>query len=919
MSKAHPSSLRKGEEFRFSFSFAEKILFGKLTLQQKKCFVAFKTIIKFTTHKLEILQNSETKLKTYHLKTVFLWACETIEAQEWETSQGWANCLLYLIDQLIICLNKMTLPSYFIPENDLFDEVRTSDLIDELSDEIKRVRQNPLITAAEMLDSIASAIHFYSSPTSSVQPLSVSCYTVSCGKLLLPNIGRHNSPQSADSDYDKEFKFLVSILVSLHSTGFNGDSCTILAPIASWYMTNKEEMFPEGMTLHSLLFLNEDHGFEIRALQRIVNILRETHTSDTIIHQIFKMLVQKADTLHWLFFSALVMMHANEYDAARALLARFQNDPKLKYCPSINISKIMSEMGYKKIFNNTTMNIIQEHDNSYKFVDLFVSSEVFLNFLLSKCYQTLAMETSLHLQLDRIKNCVKKNSKLLLDHLLVEEVAQMCRHIETLSEIDKSTLILIRHRLDEHIISKRKKQKVVQREWKQYCTDYFRPIHSVINCKIDELNGDKSPHMFRRALFSLIRKIGTLRKCNHTKSEINDICIGIQKSFEDADIFKPLHSNIEKHIHVSFNPKRDTRLYEFMTLKPNPNVPSLKKLMLDAMRFAGFDVSRPGTEVHISREEFNRKMSLLAGLQYVFDNKTPALRNVYTSEASVIEMHRKLATNMSLKIFLGLIAGCIELCLALNVVDLSKVCVSDNDNSWFANLMHTLDVQPAAFHCSLEPYLPCNAALKDMLHFLARKNLPDGDFIMYLLEGLHLNSFVGQMLLSSDRKTIADMIYICQMQIFLCQHVLAIPILEQVISLESANPTSTVIWPEELDILVDDNVRSEIRKSRGECIVVPSVVYALYLLAGIHGSLHNKDAYKQTMETFERVCEYLGTSSMISKRLLKYARDLDENGVIRQNGGGGCTQATKIEGGYKRKRKRRGSGNTARRKRKRNN
>ena len=51
--KPHEMSKRRRTEFRFSFSEAERILFGTLTCDQRKCFVAFKALIKYGIYELE--------------------------------------------------------------------------------------------------------------------------------------------------------------------------------------------------------------------------------------------------------------------------------------------------------------------------------------------------------------------------------------------------------------------------------------------------------------------------------------------------------------------------------------------------------------------------------------------------------------------------------------------------------------------------------------------------------------------------------------------------------------------------------------------------------------------------------------------------------------------------------------------------
>ena len=70
--KPHELSKLKEFEFRFSFSEAELILFKTLTCDQRKCFIAFKALIKSNIYKLEHRTREEIKLSSYCLKTIFL-------------------------------------------------------------------------------------------------------------------------------------------------------------------------------------------------------------------------------------------------------------------------------------------------------------------------------------------------------------------------------------------------------------------------------------------------------------------------------------------------------------------------------------------------------------------------------------------------------------------------------------------------------------------------------------------------------------------------------------------------------------------------------------------------------------------------------------------------------------------------------
>ena len=155
-----PHVLCQGQEtvFRFSFSEAETILFRTLTSDQRRCFVAFKSLIKYVIEKLKN-KNYEINLSSYCLKTIFFWACETIPADHWQTTNGWSRCLLYMIDQLHSCVKFEKIPGYFIPETNLLDTMKGPSV---LLNEIEKLRSNPLSYAAGFIDATKCFRGFHS-------------------------------------------------------------------------------------------------------------------------------------------------------------------------------------------------------------------------------------------------------------------------------------------------------------------------------------------------------------------------------------------------------------------------------------------------------------------------------------------------------------------------------------------------------------------------------------------------------------------------------------------------------------------------------------------------------------------------------------------------------------------------------------
>ncbi|XP_071951582.1 uncharacterized protein [Antedon mediterranea] len=120
-----PNSLSKMNEWRLSFSLAEKILFREIPEQFANCLFALKAIKK--KHKL--YESREQKpLCSYFIKTACLWICERMSCG------NTMNLIRSVLDWLINCYENRHMPHYFIPEQNLIghlskescDDVRTT-------------------------------------------------------------------------------------------------------------------------------------------------------------------------------------------------------------------------------------------------------------------------------------------------------------------------------------------------------------------------------------------------------------------------------------------------------------------------------------------------------------------------------------------------------------------------------------------------------------------------------------------------------------------------------------------------------------------------------------------------------------------------------------------------------------------------
>ena len=134
--KPHPFTDKEIQnEWRFSFSLAEKQLSASLTKTQRLAFI----LLKLLHHKYF---HAADEITSYHLKMTLFWECEKVPAGEW-TSHKLATRLHSMINWFHKCLKEHNLPSFFIPENNLLDHI-PKESIDKLQEQVAEIKDDML-------------------------------------------------------------------------------------------------------------------------------------------------------------------------------------------------------------------------------------------------------------------------------------------------------------------------------------------------------------------------------------------------------------------------------------------------------------------------------------------------------------------------------------------------------------------------------------------------------------------------------------------------------------------------------------------------------------------------------------------------------------------------------------------------------
>ena len=505
VAKPHPLNNRTANiEFRFSFSNAEKILFQEMSLDQKHCFIAFKALMKRATEEIEGYENGmEMVLSTYHLKTIFLWTCETIDTAEWGTTCGWANCLLFLFDQLIIWLEHKSIPSFFIPQCNLLEGMEGIKLTGLLKI-IKQVRSKPIKYAAEFVNSMKcfdSSRYSQHFTATNLDILAKSClqsvYEISNtnsdkGQNFPPNVRNLNYHQLEIEDrtryYEKERTFLQTFFQRIDSARsrattenesvnmFRKKPCSYLASFANWCKENKDRKVPlfKELTLFDVMILNEVHGLSI-PYSAMVDLVERNPSAHVCSGGTFSFKRSRGLVSQLKILLILYSMNAGEFERAKDEIYRLLMDDNFESEKRIHfdIEQMAVKTGYVWLFSHRTMSCIQEFNYVFDNVEASVSREVFFQFLLSMCHNKLKEKQELDFQLREMLEIYLSNSRSMqyFEMLLLGEVAEMTGNNILASEIYISSIMLNIRAIHELF---RVKPKRTVRHWNVSCRDIVK-------------------------------------------------------------------------------------------------------------------------------------------------------------------------------------------------------------------------------------------------------------------------------------------------------------------------------------------------------------------------------------------------------------------------------------------------------------
>ena len=493
---------------------------------------------------------------------------------------------------------------------------------------------------------------------------------------------------------------------------------------------------------------------------------------------------------------------------------------------SFEVSHLVSDTGYSWIFNRVTLNAIQEHMNIYETPTVLVREEFLLRCLASKCCKNLNDNQKLESHFKAMQEILVRNFKMenFFELLLLNEVAEMSVNESMCSEISKTTLFSIIQRLETSIATTQTTMLKAQIEKSKVITTLLQELRNAFM----HTSIDLQPHS-------------------------NELIPFVLQGFDFMQ--KPYPINVyDVFTYGSFVSKCKSCLRKF-----NETVEKYISALCVRMSVFSDESGVAIKPAYFPKDEFQKHIRL------IFEKLTP---DIFTK-------------------------------LLLDFVSLLESILPEFDPRImdFANV-HPIDIEPEFNEfglcnvyineiiekskmkkCSKEQLFSGNSFLRDSLwHFRLRRNSDSGNFEKDGKQELatDLIKFVERFLNSSGMITIADIVYIfCQMKYHKGKLKDIIPTLEQVVNFELIRPTSMVIWSKEMEMFVDDNVKFEISDSSLDCIVVPSVFHALYLLANVYKLLRDEESYSQTINKYKQVCDFLGANSPISHALFWYARHLD--------------------------------------------
>ena len=127
-----------GMFFQYSFARAENVLLNKLN-DDNPVLTDCLRMLKFLC---ELHFDRPTLLKSYHMQTLVLFAAERLPPSHWK-AENFVKHLLDLLDDLLHCLVVHSLPNYFIPQQNLFQQF-APDFILDVAVRVSKVRRDPM-------------------------------------------------------------------------------------------------------------------------------------------------------------------------------------------------------------------------------------------------------------------------------------------------------------------------------------------------------------------------------------------------------------------------------------------------------------------------------------------------------------------------------------------------------------------------------------------------------------------------------------------------------------------------------------------------------------------------------------------------------------------------------------------------------
>ena len=640
-----------------------------------------------------------------------------------------------------------------------------------------------------------------------------------------------------------------------------------VAVFSRWRIENKTfDPLPDCFTSLDLIYLSSIPRYIVpyKLFNRIAeqDLRRDTKQLSSRLCGVYS-----SDALPSIALSALFLMKVKKFVMAIQLLNRavvFYN--KEMQNTTFRICNLITETGYTWIFNRATMNALQEQCNVYRSTtEAMVSAKLFFSFLLSKCHRSLGNEKQLVLQVKNMNeqfnikcNC-NGSSTLYFDHVLFNEVVEMTAKSSVSPNTKLAILAIIKH-AETYIASKNEKKLEERRHFgTQFSSDdsgveeFFKVISDMIVSILDACPNTDSVDRQLRQVTQSVRGDFHRDDSSSERAHLMRSAMNVMKDLFD-DGFNVIHAMLSNDTELNraiadINTRVLFRLdIQQCTRMFNDCHPHFRKHFLElSLRF----LSDSEYMEHVLNKIYSKQIT------------TPAIRidTILCKSVPIVLKQLKIQPNVHESYDCkSLDERRFPIMPVLQISDVDEV--SNLHETCMQQLFKTLNKLADEYrrgHFSGHPVLG---------QILWHHSVLNNDEIT--------DRFVEYIMNRSASRTTSDIIYFCQKKIHRKLFSQVSATLEYVVTKESNNPLSIVIWPKDLERFVDENVKLEINKSPSKCIVVPSVVYALYLLATIHRSHFNVEAYEKTMTRFKKIRDFLAPDSPISDTLFEYARQWDK-------------------------------------------